>query len=147
MLEHAPHGASCLRWTTRWTAAVRRVGVWRGGLQLDQLGEVGERPRQPVNLVDDDHVDLAGPDIVQQLLERRPLHRTSREAAIVIAFADKLPSLMGLALDVSHRGFALVVEGVEVLFQTIVGGDARVDGAAKGVLALDPFHRRTSWTA
>ena len=39
--------------------------------QFDQLGEVGERPRQPVNLVDDDHVDLAGPDIVQQLLERR----------------------------------------------------------------------------
>ena len=25
--------------------------------------------------------------------------------------------------------------------------DARIDGAAKGDLALDPFHRRTSWTA
>ena len=41
--------------------------------QLDQLGEVSERPRQPVDLVDDDHVDLAGPDFLEQLLERRPL--------------------------------------------------------------------------
>ena len=29
--------------------------------QLDQLGEVGKRPRQAVDLVDDDDVDLAGP--------------------------------------------------------------------------------------
>ena len=28
--------------------------------RLDQLGEVGKRPRQPVDLVDDDHVDLFG---------------------------------------------------------------------------------------
>jgi len=27
--------------------------------RLDQLGEVGKRPRQPVDLVDDDHVDLS----------------------------------------------------------------------------------------
>jgi hypothetical protein len=36
---------------------------------------------------------------------------------------------------------------VEVLLETRVGGDARVDGAAKGGLALVPFHRRISWTA
>ena len=78
--------------------------------EFDQLGEVGKRPRQPVDLIDDDHVDLAGPDILQQLLERRPLHRTSRKAAVVIAFPDKLPSLMGLAFDVGLRGLALVWE-------------------------------------
>ena len=60
--------------------------------QLDQLGEVSKRPRQPVDLVDDDHVNPAGPNILQQLLERRPLHRTSRKAAVVIAFANELPS-------------------------------------------------------
>ena len=27
--------------------------------RLDQLGEVDKRPRQPVDLVDDDHVDLS----------------------------------------------------------------------------------------
>ena len=54
---------------------------------------------------------------------------------------------MGLAFDVGFGGLALVVERVEVLLQTRVAGDARIDGAAKGDLALDPFHRRTSWTA
>ena len=36
------------------------------------------------------------------------------------------------AFDVGFGGLALVVERVEVLLQTRVGGDARVDGAAKG---------------
>ena len=30
--------------------------------ELDQLGEVGERPGQPVDLVDDDDVDASGPN-------------------------------------------------------------------------------------
>jgi hypothetical protein len=37
--------------------------------ELDQRGEVGKRSRQPVYLVDDDDVDLAGADVVQQSLE------------------------------------------------------------------------------
>ena len=89
--------------------------------KFDQFGEVGKRSRQPVDLVDDDDVDPAGPDIVQQLLERRPLHRTARKAAVVIAFSDELPSLMGLALDIGLGSLSLVVEGVEVLLETGVG--------------------------
>jgi hypothetical protein len=27
---------------------------------LDELGKIGERSRQPVDLVNDDHIDLAG---------------------------------------------------------------------------------------
>ena len=34
--------------------------------QLDQLGEVRQRAGQPVDLVDDDDVDLPGPDVLQQ---------------------------------------------------------------------------------
>jgi len=37
--------------------------------QFDQLGEVGQRPRQTVDLVDDDDVDLPGANIIQQLLK------------------------------------------------------------------------------
>ena len=33
--------------------------------EFNQLGEVGERARQPVDLVDDDHVDSSRPSIVQ----------------------------------------------------------------------------------
>src|SRR6266508_1801872 len=39
--------------------------------QLDQLGEVGKRPREPVDLVDHHDGDLAGPDIGQQRLQGR----------------------------------------------------------------------------
>jgi hypothetical protein len=41
--------------------------------KLDQLGEVGKRSRQPVYLIDDDDVDLAGADVVKQSLEIRPV--------------------------------------------------------------------------
>ena len=39
--------------------------------QLDQFGEVGERTGQPVDLVDDDDVDPALPDGVEQGLQGR----------------------------------------------------------------------------
>ena len=41
--------------------------------QLDQFGEVGERAGQTVDLVDHDDIDLAGPDILQQALQRGPV--------------------------------------------------------------------------
>jgi hypothetical protein len=43
--------------------------------QLDQLGEIGERAGEPVNLVDQDGVDLAGPDICQENLQGRTVER------------------------------------------------------------------------
>ena len=68
--------------------------------ELDQLGEVGQRPRQPVYLVDDDDVDLAGADVVQQSLEVGSVSRPTRIAAIVIARLDQNPAGMGLAPDI-----------------------------------------------
>src|SRR5258706_12967327 len=55
---------------------------------LDQPRKIGERPRQPVDLVDDDIVHRAGPDIGEQALQRRPLHIAAREPAIGICPAD-----------------------------------------------------------
>ena len=52
--------------------------------QLDQLGEVRQRAGQAVDLVDDDDVDLAGPDVLQQPLQGRAVGIAAREAAIVI---------------------------------------------------------------
>ena len=46
--------------------------------ELDQLGEVGERAGQPVDLVDKDHVDPVSANIVQQPLEGWPwIHRAA----------------------------------------------------------------------
>ena len=47
---------------------------------FDDLGKVGERAGQPVDLVDDDGVDLPRRDIGQQPLERRPIHRRRRKS-------------------------------------------------------------------
>ena len=37
--------------------------------QFDQLGKVGQRSRQTVDLIDDDHIDFSGPDVHQQPLQ------------------------------------------------------------------------------
>ena len=42
---------------------------------VDDLGEICKRTRQPIDLVDNDDLDLAGRDVFQKSLERRPLHR------------------------------------------------------------------------
>ena len=57
--------------------------------QLDQLGEIGERAGQPVDLVDDDDVDPALPDVVQQGLQGGTVERAAREAAIVVAAVEQ----------------------------------------------------------
>jgi hypothetical protein len=99
--------------------------------KFDQLGEVGERACQPVDLVDNDHVDPVSANIVQQPVEGWPAHRAAGVAAVVIAGPDQLPALMGLALDVGFRGLPLIVERVELLLQAMLSRDAGVDGAAQ----------------
>ena len=108
--------------------------------QFDQLGEVGERARQPVDLVDDDHVDPVSANVVEQPLERRPLHRAAGIAAVVVKSPDQLPAFMGLALDVGLRRFSLIVERVELLLQAMLGRNAGVDGAAESWLVSVGSH-------
>src|ERR1700733_5742349 len=99
--------------------------------EFDQLGEVGERAGQPVDLVDDDHVDPASANIVQQLLEGWPLHRAAGVATVVVVGPDQLPAFMSLALDVGFRGLPLIVERVELLLQAMLSRDAGLDGATQ----------------
>jgi hypothetical protein len=108
--------------------------------ELDQLGEVGERAGQPVDLVDNDHVDPVSANVIKELLERWPVHRAARVATVVVVGADQLPALVGLALDASFRGLPLIVERVELLLQAMLSRDAGVDGAAQAGLAILPFH-------
>ena len=53
-------------------------------------------PRQAVDLVDDDDVDLPGADIVQQLLKVGTIGGTAGVPAIVIAGTGQGPACMGL---------------------------------------------------
>ena len=89
--------------------------------ELNQLGEVGERSGEAIHLVDDDHVDATGSDLAEQPLQRRSLHRSAREAAIVIAARQAAPAFMGLALNVGLGCLPLVGERVELLLEPVLG--------------------------
>jgi hypothetical protein len=78
--------------------------------QFHQLGEVGERPGQAVDLVDHDDVDLAGADVCQEPLQGRPVGIAAREATILVFRADQRPAGMGLAADISTRGIVLRIK-------------------------------------
>ena len=104
---------------------------------LDQLGEVGERAGQPVDLVDDDLVELAGLEVAHKPLQRRPLQRAAGEAAVVVAIRQQHPALGLLAGDEGGAGLALGIERVEVLLEPVLGRFAGVDAAA------DPRHLRS----
>jgi hypothetical protein len=69
--------------------------------QFDQFCEVRQRPRQTIDLVDHDDVDLAGADIVQQLLQIRTVGGPTGISAVVIARPDQGPAGMGLTLYIS----------------------------------------------
>ena len=103
---------------------------------LDDLGKVGERAGQAVHFADDDGIDLASLDVGEQLLQRRPLQGSARDAAVVIVGSDRMPALAGLTLDVGLAGLALGVERVERLVEPLLGRFAGVDRAAQ---ALGPI--------
>ena len=98
---------------------------------LDELREVHQRARQPVDLVDHDDVDQPLLDVGEQPLQRRPLQRAAGEAAVVVGLADQRPALGALAGDVGLAGLALGVQRVELLLQPLLGGLAGVDRAAE----------------
>jgi hypothetical protein len=62
---------------------------------LHEFGKIGERSRQPVDLIDDDHIDLACFDIGQQPLQRWPLHRAAGIPAVIILSGHKTIASQG----------------------------------------------------
>src|SRR6266446_5948665 len=72
-----------------------------------------------------------GLDIGQQPFESRPFRRSPGIAAIVIKRGKGSPALVPLTLYICITGLALGMQGVEILFQSLLGGFPGVDGAAK----------------
>src|SRR5271156_3000261 len=65
--------------------------------EFNQPGKIGKRAGQPVDLVDDHDVDPAGPNIAEEVLQRRSLYITAREPTVVIAGLGQYPALVALA--------------------------------------------------
>lgn len=68
--------------------------------EFDQLGEIGERSGETVDLVDDNYIDTSFADAIEQTLQRRTIGGAARMAAVVEALAHESPAFIGLALDV-----------------------------------------------
>ncbi len=98
---------------------------------LDDLGEVGERARQAVDLVGDQEIDFARLDVGEELLQGRSVHRAAGVAAIVVMLRQHGPALVPLALDEGLAGLALGMQRVELLLQPLLGGFAGVDRATE----------------
>ena len=80
---------------------------------------------QAVHFINDNHVDLAGPHILQEALQCGPVGVAAGEAAVIVFGSQQRPPRVRLASDISLRRIKLGVEGVEVLLEPLVGRDAR----------------------
>ena len=98
--------------------------------QFDHAGKIGQRTGQPVDLVDHHHINLVSRDIGQQAFERRALHRTAGDPAVVIPRRKAAPAFAFLALDEGFAGFPLGVEAVELLVEPFLGAFAGIERAA-----------------
>ena len=101
---------------------------------LDHLGEVRQAARKAIDLVDDDHVDLAGLDVRHHAAQRRTFHVAAREGGIVVVVGYWNPALGPLAGDVGMASITLGIDGVVFLVESFVGGLARIDRAAHAAL-------------
>jgi hypothetical protein len=84
--------------TKETTAAVK---------DLDELGKIGERPGQPVDLVNDNDIDLACLDIGDEPFEGRPLHRAPGISAVIIERWQHRPAFVLLGENEGGAGLAL----------------------------------------
>ena len=76
--------------------------------QLDQLGEVGERSGEAVDLVDYDSVDTTRLNVREQLLQSGPIHRAAREPPVASG-----PGAAAVAAGAAGRHVADHVDMVE----------------------------------
>src|SRR5712675_1042010 len=112
--------------------------------QLDKLGKVCQRPGQPVDLIDHDHIDLAGPYVTKKLLQSWAVGIAAGKSPVIVLASDQGPAGMRLAADVGLRSIVLGIQRIEVLFEALVIRHAGVDSAAnafwgEGCHCVRPF--------
>ena len=81
--------------------------------QLDQLGEIGERAGEPVDLVDRMVLILPALTSVGRTCRAGRSSEAPEEGAIVVTIGNKPPTLMAPTLYIGLASFALGIEQVE----------------------------------
>jgi hypothetical protein len=69
-------------------------------------------------------------DILQELLEGRPVEIAAGVGGVIIVLGECSPPLRGLTLDIGPACVTLGIERIELEFQAMFSGFAGVDGAA-----------------
>jgi hypothetical protein len=108
----------------------RHKGCAPGVKDLDNLGKIGERAGQAVDLIDHHDIDPPGREVGEQLLQSGPSHRGAGEPAVVITFRQAHPAFVPLARDEGLTGFALRLQRIELLLEPLLGRFAGVDRTA-----------------
>ena len=85
-------------------------------------------------------------DIIQQSLQFGTIGRPTGISAVIISRPDQSPAGMGLTLYIGRGCVVLGIERVELLIQSMVGGDPGVDRATDGFDCGNP-HDRASATS
>ena len=78
---------------------------------FDHAGKIGQRAGQPVDLVDDDDIDLSCRDVGEEAVQSGPFHGAAGEPAVIVDCRKAFPAFPGLASDVGIAGVALGIEG------------------------------------
>ncbi len=75
--------------------------------QFDEFGKIRKRAGQPVDLVDDNNVNLAGSDCCEQVLQSRALERRPGKRPVVKPVVYGAPAFMRLALYIGLASLPL----------------------------------------
>jgi hypothetical protein len=111
------------------------IATSEGRLLLEFLrndGKLNRRGDDKDHLVDHHAIDKPLADVLEQLIQRRPVHVRAGKPAVVIMIRQRHPSLAALASDERLGRIALGVKRVEFLLQSFLSGLAGVDGAPNG---------------
>ncbi len=104
---------------------------------LDEFGEIPERSGQPIDLVDDDDIDLPALHGLQQFRQTGSIEIAAGIPTVVVVARRELPSFVRLTADIGPTGFALSIERIEILLQPTVGRHAGVNRAPQRLAFLD----------
>src|SRR5450631_1700261 len=88
--------------------------------QLNKLRKIGERPCQPIHLINHDSIDPPISNDLGQLLQSRPIHAAPGETAIVETIVQGYPTFMSLTFDICLTGLTLRVKRIEVLLHSVI---------------------------
>lgn len=76
-----------------------------------QGDEVPQSPRHPVEATDDESLDAAGPNHLQQSLKRRSVEGRARESLVVESFFDRYVAQRAQRLNISPAQVELDLAG------------------------------------